>query len=161
MKALIRFDISLFASPVARLFLLEHIMSKLTINQFAFNVGHMTRKVREAADPFHFAYTTAEAEQRKAMRQEWMLGHLAGQGVVNPERILSQGKGAGAKPEYVKAIDRASSDFRYMVVRPVAKPVVAQKSMRLNKDLRAAAQAYLALFDSTADAIKVLKAIAK
>lgn len=135
-------------------------MSKLTINQFAFNVGNMSRKVREAADPFHAAYLEATPEQAKALRQEWMLGHLEGQGLKNPERILSTGKGAGAKPEHVKAIDRASSDFRYMVVRPDAKVKAEAKSMRLSKELRTAAEAYLANFESVADAIKALRAVA-
>ena len=135
-------------------------MSKLTIQQFAFNTGAMSRKVREAADPFHAAYLEATPEQRKDLRQRWMLGHLEGQGVKNAERILSQGKGAGAKPENVKAIDRASADFRYMVVRPEPKTAEPAKSMRLSRDVRALAEAYLANFESAADAIKALRAIA-
>lgn len=135
-------------------------MTKLSIQQFAFNVGTAARKVREAADPFHAAYTDATPEQRKDLRQRWMLGHIEGQGFKGAERILSGGKGAGAKPEHIKAIDRASSDFRYMVVRPEAKPATPAKSMRLSKDLRAAAEAYLANFDNVADAIKALRAIA-
>lgn len=134
---------------------------KLSIQQFAFNTGAMSRKVREAADPFHAAYLEATPEQRKDLRQRWMLGHLEGQGVKNAERILSEGKGAGAKPENVKAIDRASADFRYMVVRPEPKTAEPTKSMRLSKDLRAAAEAYLAQFDNVADAIKALRAVAK
>jgi hypothetical protein len=136
-------------------------MSKLTIQQFAFNTGAMSRKVREAADPFHAAYLEATPEQRKDLRQRWMLGHLEGQGVKNAERILSEGKGAGAKPENVKAIDRASADFRYMVIRPEAKAAEPAKSMRLSRDVRALAEAYLANFDSAADAIKALRAVAK
>jgi len=136
-------------------------MSKLTIQQFAFNTGAMSRKVREAADPFHAAYLEATPEQRKDLRQRWMLGHLEGQGVKNAERILSEGKGAGAKPENVKAIDRASADFRYMVVRPEPKTAEPAKSMRVAKDLRALAEAYLANFENAADAIKVLRAVAK
>jgi hypothetical protein len=96
-------------------------MALLNINQFAFNVAAATRKKRDAADPFHVAYTDATPAQRKQLREEWMIGHLRGQGFEqHAERILSKGKGkgAGAKPEHVKAIDRASSDFRYMVVRP-------------------------------------------
>ena len=131
----------------------------IAIRPFAVNVGHMSRKVRTAADPFHKAYTSATPEQRKALRQEWMLGHLEGQGLNNVERILSKGKGAGAKPEHIKAIDRASSDFRYMVVRPDAKAATPAKSMRVSKDLRALAEAYLANFESVADAIKVLRAV--
>jgi hypothetical protein len=90
-----------------------------------------------------------------------MLGHLEGQGVKNAERILSEGKGAGAKPENVKAIDRASADFRYMVIRPEPKDAAPTKSMRLSKDARALAAAYLANFESAADAIAALRAVAK
>ena len=136
-------------------------MQKLSIQQFAFNVGTNARKIREAADPFHAAYLEASPEQRKDLRQRWMLGHLEGQGVKGAERILSEGKGAGAKPENVKAIDRASSDFRYMVIRPEPKAAEPAKSMRVAKDLRALAEAYLANFESAADAIKVLRAVAK
>ncbi len=134
-------------------------MSKLTIEQFAFNTGAMSRKVRDAADPFHAAYLEATPEQRKDLRQRWMLGHIEGQGFKSAERILSEGKGAGAKPEHIKAIDRASSDFRYMVVRPEPKAAEPAKRMRLSRELREAAQAYLANFDSVADAIKALRAL--
>ena len=136
-------------------------MSKLSIQQFAFNVGINARKIRDAADPFHAAYLEASPEQRKDLRQRWMLGHLEGQGFASAERILSEGKGAGAKPEHVKAIDRASSDFRYMVIRPEPKAAEPAKSMRVAKDLRALAEAYLANFENAADAIKVLRAVAK
>jgi hypothetical protein len=134
---------------------------KLSIQQFAFNTGAMSRKVREAADPFHAAYLEGTPEQRKDLRQRWMLGHLEGQGFKGVERILSEGKGAGAKPEHIKAIDRASADFRYMVIRPEAKAAEPVKSMRVAKDLRALAEAYLANFESAAEAIKVLRAVAK
>jgi hypothetical protein len=133
----------------------------LSIQQFAFNTGAMSRKVREAADPFHAAYVGATPEQRKDLRQRWMLGHLEGQGFKGAERILSEGKGAGAKPEHIKAIDRASADFRYMVIRPEAKAAEPVKSMRVAKDLRALAEAYLANFENAAEAIKVLRAVAK
>jgi hypothetical protein len=136
-------------------------MQKLTIQQFAFNTGAMSRKVREAADPFHAAYLEGTPEQRKDLRQRWMLGHLEGQGFKGAERILSEGKGNGAKPEHIKAIDRASADFRYMVIRPEAKAAEPVKSMRVAKDLRALAEAYLANFENTAEAIKVLRAVAK
>jgi len=136
-------------------------MQKLTIQQFAFNTGAMSRKVREAADPFHAAYLEGTPEQRKDLRQRWMLGHLEGQGFKGAERILSEGKGAGAKPEHIKAIDRASADFRYMVIRPEAKAAEPAKSMRVAKDLRALAEAYLANFENAAEAIKVLRAVAK
>lgn len=135
-------------------------MQKLTIQQFAFNTGAMSRKVRDAADPFHAAYLEATPEQRKDLRTRWMMGHLEGQGFKGVERILSEGKGTGAKPEHIKAIDRASSDFRYMVVRPDAKPATPKTSKRLSKDVRALAEAYLANFESAADAIAALRAVA-
>lgn len=135
-------------------------MQKLTIQQFAFNTGAMSRKVRDAADPFHAAYLEATPEQRKDLRTRWMMGHLEGQGFKSVERILSEGKGTGAKPEHIKAIDRASSDFRYMVVRPDAKPAAPKTSKRLSKDVRALAEAYLANFESAADAIAALRAVA-
>ena len=91
----------------------------MNINKFAFNVGRMGRKVREAANPFHKAYTGATPEQAAQLRKEWMLGHLTGQGLKAAERILSRGKGKGASKAHIQAIDRAYSDFRYMVVRPV------------------------------------------
>jgi hypothetical protein len=139
-------------------------MSKLTIEQFAFNTGATKRKLREAADPFHTAYLGATPEQRKDLRQRWMLNHLEGQGFKGAERILSDGKGKGAKPEHVKAIDCASSDFRYMVIRPEpkdAEPAKPATSKRLSKDARALAEAYLANFESAADAIAALRAVAK
>ncbi len=119
----------------------------LSIKQFATNVGNHTTAIREAADAFHKAYTSATPTQQGALRKEWMLGHLEGQGVSNPERMFSLGKGAGAKPEAVKAIDRASSDFRYYVVRPVkakAKPAAQQ---RISKVHTAAAMDFLANFE--------------
>ena len=132
----------------------------LTIEQYAARVAGTTRKMREGADPFHAAYVGADAEQRADLRQRWMLGHLEGQGFAAPERILSKGKGQGAKPEHIKAIDRASSDFRYMVVRPDAKPAAPKASARISREHRAAAKEFLAQFESLAAAIAALKAVA-
>ena len=130
-----------------------------SIQQFAFNVGRMGRKVREAADPLHDAYTSATPEQRKDLRERWMLGHLEGQGFKGAERILSKGKGAGANPEHVKAIDRASSDFRYMVVRPDAKPAQPKSNARISREARAAAKALIELCGSVAAAKAALAAV--
>ena len=43
---------------------------------------------------------------------------------------------------------------------PAKEPKAQPKSMRLSREARAAAKAYLANFDSVADAIKVLRAVA-
>jgi hypothetical protein len=132
----------------------------MNINKFAFNVGRMGRKVREAANPFHKAYTGATPEQAAQLRKEWMLGHLTGQGLKAAERILSKGKGAGANTEHIKAIDRASSDFRYMVVRPDAEGSGRTEPVRISRAHRQAAKSYLAQFDSLSAAIAALKAVA-
>jgi hypothetical protein len=138
---------------------------KLSIKQFATNVGNHTTAIREAADAFHAAYTDATPTQQGALRKDWMLGHLEGQGVKDAERTFSLGKGKGAKPEAVKAIDRASSDFRYYVVRPVkAKPVQAANK-RISKELRASAMDFLANFEGESleaqlkQALEVLRAL--
>ena len=135
-------------------------MPTLSIKQFAVNVGYVTTKVRSAADPYHAAYTKATPEQRKGLRTDWMLGHLEGQGVSNPERILSEGKGNGATPENVKAIDRASADFRYMVVRPEPKDAKPVKSMRVSTERKAVAMDFLGNFEGESLQEQIKAAIA-
>ena len=139
----------------------------ISIQQYAARVGRTRHEMRNGADAFHVAYVGATAEQQSDLRRRWMLGYLEGQVACKaikgvPERILSRGKGDGAKIEHVQAIDRASSDFRYCVVRPV-KAVVAQPKAhaRISKQHRAAAKAYLEQFDSLAAAIAALEAVAK
>ena len=135
----------------------------MNINKFALNVGRMGRKVREAANPFHKAYIGATPEQAAQLRKEWMLGHITGGLDVTEkaaERILSKGKGAGANKEHIKAIDRASSDFRYMVVRPDAEGSGRTEPVRISRAHRQAAKSYLAQFDSLSAAIAALKAVA-
>lgn len=136
--------------------------TSIDFNTFAFNVGEQSRKTRDASLPLHKAYTKAEPEQQRDLRTRWMLNHLRGALAVTAktaERILSEGKGAGAKPEHIKAIDKASSDFRYHIARPEAKPAQPTSHARLAPATRKAAQAYLAQFDSLADAIAALRAV--
>jgi hypothetical protein len=90
----------------------------MTIQQFAAKVGKQGRQIRAAAEAFHIAYVGATPEQQADLRRRWMLGHLEGQQVADPERVLSRGKGKGASKANVAAIDRAYSDFRYYVVQP-------------------------------------------
>lgn len=123
-------------------------MTTVNITTFAFNLAAITRKTLEASLPFHTAYTGATPEQRKQLRHDWMLGHIQGTlyGAANmtkeAERILSRGKGEGAKPAHIKAIDKASSDFRYHVVRPTAK-ANETKPVRVPRELRTAINALL------------------
>lgn len=104
----------------------------LTIEQFAAKVGKVGRDIRTAADAFHVAYTGATPEQQTDLRRRWMLGHLEGQGVANPERILSLGKGKGSSKANVAAIDRAYSDFRYYVIRPEKAKAKAKASAQVD-----------------------------
>jgi hypothetical protein len=76
-----------------------------------------------------------------------MLGHLEGQGVKDAERTFSLGKGKGAEPEAVKAIDRASSDFRYYVVRPVKAKPVQVTNKRISAERKAVAMDFLGNFE--------------
>jgi hypothetical protein len=120
---------------------------KLSIKQFATNVGNHTTAIREAANAFHEAYTDATPTQQGALRKDWMLGHLEGQGVKDAERTFSLGKGKGAKPENVKAIDRASSDFRYYVVRPVKAKPAQLTNTRISAERKAVAMDFLGNFE--------------
>ena len=69
-----------------------------------------------------------------------------------------------------KVLDKTAKNFesaRKALSRLLAdiygsdKPKAEAKAMRVAKDLRAAAEAYLANFDDVAEAIKVLRAVAK
>lgn len=119
----------------------------INIQQFGFNVAKLGRKVRESADPFHTAYVNADAEGQAQLRREWMLGHLEGQGIADAQRVLTKGKGAGAKLSHIQAIDRASSDFRYNVVRPVKAKVNKTEAVRVSRVQRDAAMTFLSQFD--------------
>jgi hypothetical protein len=135
----------------------------ITIQQYAAKVGATSRKMRDGADPFHKAYVGATPEQQADLRRRWMLGHITGGLNVTEkaaERILSRGKGAGANAEHIKAIDRASSDFRYMVVRPDSDGSAMAEPVRISRAHRQAAKSYLAQFDSLSAAIAALKAVA-
>ena len=119
----------------------------VSIGQYAFNLACMTRKTLEGSEPFHAAYTTADTEQRKALRSDWMLGHVQGTlGVDGPkaERILSKGKGAGAKAEHVKALARATAAFRYHVIRPEGKVATPSDELQVPKSIQVLADALAA-----------------
>lgn len=123
---------------------------QVNIITFAFNVAAITRKTLEASTPFHTCYVEADSTGKAQLRREWMLGHVAGTlfGAMGPdamklaERILSTGKGEGAKPQNVKAIDKASSDFRYHVIRPTA-TVKETKAVRISAAEKAAYAAFV------------------
>ena len=114
----------------------------VNINTFANLLASATRKTLEASTPYHEAFNGADAAGKKQLRSEWMLGYVAGTLQVDAghaERILSKGKGAGAKPEHVKAIDRATADFRYHIVRPDAKGAKPSDELAVPKHIAALA----------------------
>ena len=137
----------------------------LDFNTFAFNIGEHTRLTRDASKPLSASYHKGTPEQQKDLRTRWMLNHLRGALKVNAkvaERILSGGKGAGAKPDNIKAIDKASSDFRYHIVRPEAKPAqpAKVKHNRVSVAHREAAMAFLGEFEGETLAEQIKQAVA-
>lgn len=142
--------------------------STISFDTFAFNVGVQSGKTRDASLPLHKAYIKAELGQQLNLRARWMRNHVQGSlGVTAKvaERILSEGKGAGAKPEHIKAIDKASSDFRYHIARPEPKQAKAVKHHRVSVVHREAAMTFLSEFEGeTLDeqikaALEVLRAL--
>jgi len=104
----------------------------------AFNVGAASQKTRSECDPIHSAYMAMDPTEQKELRRAWLIAHVAGQlsvkkGLPKPaavaaaEKVIEAGKGADAKPDNVLMIDRASSDFRYHVIRPTSTAAKAQK----------------------------------
>lgn len=143
--------------------------STISFDTFAFNVGVQSGKTRDASLPLHKAYAKASLGQQLNLRSRWMRNHVQGSlGVTAKvaERILSEGKGAGAKPEHIKAIDKASSDFRYHIARPEPKQAKAPaKHHRVSVVHREAAMTFLSEFEGeTLDeqikaALEVLRAL--
>lgn len=145
-------------------------MKTISFDLFALRVGKQAYETRAAADPLHEAYKAAEPADQADLRQRWMLNHVAGQvmartkcdgdaAIKAAERILSKGKGKGAAKEAIKAIDRASSDFRYHIVRPDAKPASNART-RVPAAVRAAAEVFLTEFEGKDKNAKIDAAIA-
>lgn len=117
-------------------------MSLININQFGFNVGAHGAKIKSAAEPLRKAFVAADNEVRKAMRRQWMLGHLAGQRIANAEKVLNAGKGKGASKANIAAIDRASSDFAYHIGSAVKSNKAEPTKVRISAAERAAFEAF-------------------
>ena len=95
----------------------------LSFDEFAKSVGKFGKQLQVSAKPLADAYAKATPEQQKDLRARWMLNHIIGQGYTNAKAIIETGKGKGAKPDHVKAIDRASSDFTYNIKQGKSKPL--------------------------------------
>jgi hypothetical protein len=137
-------------------------MSK-SVRTTAVSIGKKDAQSEALAIAIRKAYAKAKPEAQAELTREFKIGYISGREKVSlavATKIFEAGKGADAIN--VAAIDRATSGFNYHIVSKLeTKPAEPVKSMRLSKAVRAAAEAYLAQFDSVADAIKVLRAVAK
>ena len=135
----------------------------MSIRINAKSIGNNDAKSEALAIAIRKAYAKAQPEKRAELARDFKIGYIAGRERISlsqAEAIFDAGKGAGAID--AKAIDRATSGFNYHIVQsktPHAEQPV--KSMRLNKDTREAAEAYLSWFDNVEDAIKALRVVAK
>jgi hypothetical protein len=135
----------------------------MSIRTNAKSIGNKDAQSEALAIAIRKAYAKAKPEAQAELTREFKIGYISGREKVSlavATKIFEAGKGADAIN--VAAIDRATSGFNYHIVSKLeTKPAEPVKSMRLSKAVRAAAEAYLAQFDSVADAIKVLRAVAK
>ncbi len=137
-------------------------MSK-SIRTNAVTIGKKDAQSEALALVIRKAYAKAKPEAQAELAREFKIGYISGREKVSlavATQIFEAGKGAEAIN--AGAIDRATSGFNYHIVGKLeTKPAEPVKSMRVARDLRAAAEAYLAQFDSVAEAIKVLRVVAK
>ena len=137
-------------------------MSK-SVRTTAVSIGKKDAQSEALAVVIRKAYAKAKPEAQAELAREFKIGYISGREKVSlavATKIFEAGKGAAAIN--VGAIDRATSGFNYHIVSKLeTKPAEPVKSMRLSRDVRAAAEAYLAQFDSVAEAIKVLRVVAK
>jgi hypothetical protein len=137
-------------------------MSK-SIRTNAVTIGKKDAQSEALALVIRKAYAKAKPEAQAELAREFKIGYISGREKVSlavATQIFDAGKGADAIN--AGAIDRATSGFNYHIVGKLeTKPAEPVKSMRVSRDLRAAAEAYLAQFDSVAEAIKVLRVVAK
>ena len=140
-------------------------MSKLTLtlSQFAHDLGAHQRITREVSIVWHEQWLAADQVTRQALRDEFLREFVRGALGCKPAeavRILTTPKGDRTAAEQ-DAYMAASQKFKYHISRDGAKDAKPVQRMRVNKDLRALAEAYLANFESVADAIAVLRAVSK
>ena len=102
----------------------------LSFDEFAKSVGKVGKQLQESAKPLADAYAKATPEQQKDLKARWMLNHLIGQDYTNAKAIIGTGKGKTAKPDNIKAIDRAYADFRWNIVQGKSKKPLPDSSGR-------------------------------
>ena len=142
----------------------------MSIRLSAKSIGNKDAQAAELSASIRKEWLKASPERKAEIRHDFMIGYIAGREKKGSERIsLSQaeaiieaGKGKGASKAHIAMIDRAASGFTYHIVQGKTKPSAApMSSKRYSPELRKAAQAYLAKFDSVSEAIAVLRAVAK
>ena len=137
-------------------------MSK-SIRTTAVSIGKKDAQSEALALAIRKAYAKAKPEAQAELAREFKIGYISGREKVSlavATQIFEAGKGVNAIN--AGAIDRATSGFNYHIVSKLeTKPAEPVKSMRVSRELRAAAEAYLEQFDSVDEAIKVLRAVAK
>ena len=137
-------------------------MSK-SVRTTAVSIGKKDAQSEALAIAIRKAYAKAKPEAQAELAREFKIGYISGREKVSlavATQIFEAGKGVDAIN--AGAIDRATSGFNYHIVSKLeTKPAEPVKSMRLSRDVRAAAEAYLAQFESVAEAIKVLRVVAK
>ena len=132
------------------------------------SIGSNDAKSADLAASIRKAWLKADPETQAEIAADFKIGYIAGRERISLSEALAifeAGKAKGVPAKHVAMIDRAVSGFRYHIVQGKAKPSEPKpsepKSFRVQRDLRVAAQDYLAHFESVADAIKVLRAVAK
>ena len=140
----------------------------LTYAQFANDLGAHQRLTLAVSVVWHKQYAKASAVTRTALRDEFMTHFTMGMLECNMKqavRILTATISERTEKQH-KAYMAASQKFKYHIARdgaksaakPAAKPV---KSTRMTAEARQAAKTFLAMFDSVAEAIAAINAVAK
>lgn len=135
----------------------------LTYAQFANDLGAHQRLTLEVSLVWHKQYAKADAVTRTALRDEFMTHFTMGMlecTQTQAVRILTATISERTEKQH-KAYMAASQKFKYHIARDSqkkgAKPV---KSTRLTAEARKAAKDFLAQFDSVAEAIAAINAVA-
>lgn len=112
------------------LFLLENQMAntakEFNFTQFAFAVGANDRLTQDASLPFHEEYVANEDKAfRVQMRKDWVVSYIAGNlGISQAKAIkiaeLTRVARNELNPKLEEAVNRASKQFTYHIVRPDA-----------------------------------------
>ena len=105
-------------SHFAWLFILE-IQMKVTLNQFAVQVGTSDRVTLDHSTVWHKQYVAMDTQQRKVVRLEFVQGYITGNLKVSAkesDRILSLSRDDRTK-EQQQSYLRASGKFNYHISR--------------------------------------------